>query len=108
VTQGIARDLGLQRGSERDLGRMHPGEFGSVPTFDLAELYGHPLAPGEYEIIVTARESDREVFDAQPLTVLVEHGQVHTLPHITSLPLYPDQPELVSPPRDWRPLALTV
>jgi hypothetical protein len=40
--------------------------------------------------------------------VVVRHGVVDTLPHLDSLPGYQEQPEMVSPPRDWRPLALAV
>lgn len=69
---------------------------------------GRPLPPGDYEIVVTAREASRNEFASPPLTLHVEHGQVDTLPHLTSLPGYQKQPEMVSPPRDWRPLALSV
>jgi hypothetical protein len=31
-----------------------------------------------------------------------------TLPQVTSLPGYEEQPEMVSPPRDWRPMLLSV
>lgn len=69
---------------------------------------GAPLAPGEYEVIVTARESERSEYASAPLRVQVAHGRVDTLPLLDSLPGYQRQPEMVSPPRDWRPLALTV
>jgi hypothetical protein len=69
---------------------------------------GGPLPPGEYEIIVTAREAGRTEFASRPFTLRIEHGQVDTLAHLASLPGYQEQPELVSPPRDWRPLALTM
>jgi hypothetical protein len=69
---------------------------------------GKPLDPGEYDIVVTAREGTREEFSSQPLRVRIGHAAVDTLPHLDSLPGYREQPEMVSPPRDWRPLALTV
>jgi hypothetical protein len=69
---------------------------------------GRPLPQGKYEIIVTAREAGRNEFASRPLAVHIEHGRVDTLPHLTSLPGYQQQPELVSPPRDWRPLVLTM
>jgi hypothetical protein len=69
---------------------------------------GTPLPPGEYDIVVTAREGTREEFSSQPLRVRVDHAAVDTLPHLRSLPGYREQPEMVTPPRDWRPLALTV
>jgi hypothetical protein len=67
---------------------------------------GEPLPPGEYQVVVTAVEGRNEY--AVPLVVRVEHGTVDTLPHLTSLPGYTEQPEYVSPPRNWRPLGLAV
>jgi hypothetical protein len=69
---------------------------------------GRPLPPGEYEIIVTAREAGRTEFASRPFAFRVDHGAVDTLSHLTSLPGYQELPELVTPPRDWRPLALTM
>ena len=69
---------------------------------------GRPLPPGEYEIIVTARDPGRTEFASRPFPLRIEHGQVDTVPHLASLPGYQEQPELVSPPQDWRPLALTM
>lgn len=69
---------------------------------------GRPLAPGTYEIIVTAREGARGEYASRPLPVRVAHGRLDTLPHLSELAGYQEQPELVSPPRDWRPLALTM
>jgi tetratricopeptide (TPR) repeat protein len=69
---------------------------------------GGPLPSGEYEIVVTASEGEREEYSSSPLRVRVEHGAVDTLPLLDSLPGYREQPEMVVPPRDWRPLALTV
>lgn len=67
-----------------------------------------PLPPGDYQIIVTAREGERNEFSSQPLLARIRHGTVDTLPQLTALPGYQEQPEQVSPPRDWRPLGLTV
>lgn len=69
---------------------------------------GKPLPAGRYEIIVTAREGGRSEYASAPLAATVEHGQMDTLPQLASLPGYQEQPELVSPPRDWRPMALSV
>jgi hypothetical protein len=69
---------------------------------------GRPLPEGDYQIIVTAREGARSEYSSEPLAVRVEHAAVDTVPHLSSLPGYQEQPELVSPPRDWRPLALAV
>lgn len=80
----------------------------AVVPWSVAGPDGRPLAPGDYELVVTAREGEREEYSSQPLPVQVRHGAVDTLPHLDSLPGYREQPEMVSPPRDWRPLALTV
>jgi hypothetical protein len=69
---------------------------------------GRPLPAGEYQLVVTAREGAREEFSSHPLRLKVDHGTVDTLPHLDSLPGYHEQPEMVSPPRDWRPMALSV
>jgi tetratricopeptide (TPR) repeat protein len=69
---------------------------------------GKPLPPGEYDLIVTAREGARDEFSSQPLRVRVDHAAVDTLPHLNSLPGYREQPEMISPPRDMRPLAISV
>jgi hypothetical protein len=69
---------------------------------------GTPLPPGDYDLIVTAREGERSEYASAPLRIRVEHGRVDTLPQLATLPGYQKQPELVSPPRDWRPAALAV
>jgi hypothetical protein len=69
---------------------------------------GRPLPPGQYEIVVTAREFAREEYSSRPLGVRIAHGEVDTLPHLTELPGYQEQPEMVSPPRDWRPAAVSI
>jgi hypothetical protein len=69
---------------------------------------GTPVPPGEYDLVVTAREGAREEFSSHPLRLRVHHAAVDTLPHLDSLPGYHEQPEMVSPPRDWRPIALSV
>jgi tetratricopeptide (TPR) repeat protein len=74
----------------------------------VSDAEGRPLPPGEYDLVVTAREGAREEFSSHPLPIRVDHARVDTLPHLDSLPGYREQPEMVSPPRDWRPLALSV
>jgi hypothetical protein len=66
---------------------------------------GAPVAPGEYRIVVTAVEGRNEYAASVPLSV--RHGAVDTIPHLTSLPGYSEQPETVRPPRDWRPLGVS-
>jgi tetratricopeptide (TPR) repeat protein len=67
-----------------------------------------PFPPGDYEIVVTASEGGRSEYASRPLSIRLEHGRLDTLPHLSALPGYQEQPELVSPPRDWRPLAVTI
>ena len=69
---------------------------------------GRPLPPGDYDVVVTAREGERSEYSSAPIRIRVAHGRVDTLPQLSSLPGYEKQPELVSPPRDWRPVALAV
>lgn len=65
-----------------------------------------PVPPGPYQIVVTAVEGRNEFGTRLPVTVL--HGGVDTLAHLTSLPGYTEQPEYEVPPRNWRPLGITV
>lgn len=74
----------------------------------VSDAAGRPLPQGEYDLVVTAREGAREEFSSHPLRLRVDHAAVDTLLHLDSLPGYREQPEMVSPPRDWRPLALSV
>ncbi len=67
---------------------------------------GDPVAPGRYQILVTAVEGGNE-FTAQ-FQIEVHHGTVDTLAHLTSLPGYLPLSEFESPPRDWRPLGISV
>jgi hypothetical protein len=67
---------------------------------------GQPLPAGVYQIIITARESSRSEYSSEPLAVRIEHATVDTVAHLARLPGYQEQPEMVTPPRDWRPLAL--
>ncbi len=67
---------------------------------------GDPVPPGAYQLVVTAIEGRNEFGTRVP--VAVTHGPVDTLPHLTSLPGYTEQPESEVPPRNWRPLGVTV
>jgi hypothetical protein len=66
---------------------------------------GTPVPPGAYRVVITAREGSNEYSVSVP--AVVSHGPVDTLPHLTSLPGYTEQPETVRPPRDWRPLGIS-
>jgi hypothetical protein len=84
---------------------------GSAPTrFEWTAIGpdGKPLAPGDYRFITTAYEGGQNEFSSPPYAVRLTHGTRDTLPFLTSLPGYQEQPELVSPPRDYRPLLLSV
>jgi hypothetical protein len=69
---------------------------------------GHPLPEGVYQLITTAVEGGQSEFSSAPRAVRIRHGMRDTLPELTSLPGYEKQPELVTPPRDWRPMLLAV
>jgi tetratricopeptide (TPR) repeat protein len=69
---------------------------------------GRPLPPGEYQLITTAYEGDQNEFSSLPHAVRLSHAARDTLAALTHLAGYEEQPELVSPPRDWRPLLLAV
>jgi hypothetical protein len=66
---------------------------------------GRPVPAGTYQVVVRAVEGRNEF--SVPVSVRVLHGAVDTLPHLTSLPGYTEQPETVRPPRDWRPLGIS-
>lgn len=65
---------------------------------------GQPVPAGDYQILVTAIEGRQEY--STPLTARVTQGVVDTLPHLTQLPGFQPLPEMVPPPRDWRPLGI--
>ncbi len=67
---------------------------------------GEPVPEGQYQVIVTAVEGRNEFSATTPLRV--DHSPVDTVGHLTSLPGYSELPELESPPRDWRPLGVSV
>jgi hypothetical protein len=84
---------------------------GSAPTrfqWTLIGPDGNPLPPGDYRLITTAYEGAQNEFSSPPHTVRLTRSTRDTLPFLTSLPGYQEQPELVSPPRDYRPLLLSV
>ncbi|UCG85093.1 MAG: hypothetical protein JSW71_14270 [Gemmatimonadota bacterium] len=67
---------------------------------------GEPVPAGDYQVIVTAVEAGNE-FSA-PVEVTVSRAPVDTLEHLTSLPGYSELPESEIPPRDWKPLGVSV
>lgn len=67
---------------------------------------GDPAAPGTYQVIVTAVEAGNQF--AVPVEVDVVHAPVDTLAHLTRLPGYSELPETERPPRNWRPLGISV
>jgi hypothetical protein len=69
---------------------------------------GAPLPPGRYEMITTAGEGGQNEFSSPPLAVDIARAIRDTLAHLSSLPGYQEQPELVRPPRDYRPLLLSL
>jgi hypothetical protein len=67
---------------------------------------GDPIPAGRYQILVTAIEGTSEF--SVPITIDVRHGAVDTVAHLTSLPGYDKLAEMESPPRDWKPLGISV
>lgn len=65
---------------------------------------GDPVPAGAYTIVVEARLGQNAFSASQAIRVL--HGNVDTLPHLTSLPGYQYLPETEIPPQTWRPLGL--
>ncbi len=67
---------------------------------------GDPVPAGDFQVIITAVEAGNE-FSA-PVEVTVTHASVDTVDHLTSLPGYTELPETEVPPRDWKPLGISV
>ena len=67
---------------------------------------GEAAPAGVYQVLVTAVEGRNEF--TSPVEIRVARGSVDTVPHLVTLPGYSFQPETESPPRNWRPLGLTV
>jgi hypothetical protein len=67
---------------------------------------GEPVPAGDYQVIITAVEADNEF--SVPTDVRVTHAPVDTADMLTSLPGYSYLPESEIPPRDWKPLGISV
>jgi hypothetical protein len=67
---------------------------------------GEAAPAGVYQVLVTAVEGRNEF--TTPVEIRVTRGSVDTALHLSSLPGYTLQPETESPPRNWRPLGLSV
>jgi len=65
---------------------------------------GDPVPAGTYQIIAEAH-AGQNTFSASQ-TVVITHGTVDTVAHLTSLPGYQRLPEQETPPRSWRPMGL--
>jgi hypothetical protein len=83
---------------------------GAPAQFDWPALNrgGQPLPEGRYEIITTAVEGEQNEFSTPPHALRIIHARRDTLAQLTTLPGYTEQPEMVAPPRDWRPMLLSV
>jgi tetratricopeptide (TPR) repeat protein len=67
---------------------------------------GQPVPEGDYQVIITAVEAGNEF--SVPIDVRVRHAPVDTTDMLTSLPGYSYLPESEIPPRDWKPLGISV
>jgi hypothetical protein len=65
---------------------------------------GDPVPAGDWLIVVEATASQNTFSASQG--VRVAHAAVDTLPHLTSLPGYPELPETELAPQSWRPAGL--
>ncbi len=65
---------------------------------------GKPPPSGVYRILVDAATGQDSY--SRTLSVRIVASPVDTLPHLTSLPGYEFLPEMVAPPRSWRPLGI--
>ena len=66
---------------------------------------GDPFPSGTYDLQITAR-AGRDQSEGL-LQFTIAHGAVDTVPHLDSLPGFTDLPEMVRPPRNWIPLAVS-
>jgi hypothetical protein len=69
---------------------------------------GRPLPEGVYQLITTAVEAGQSEFASAPHSVRLSRTPRDTLPALAALPGYEKQPELVTPPRDWRPVLVAL
>lgn len=67
---------------------------------------GGPAPEGTYQVLITAIERGNQ--HVAPVRLALLHAPVDTLPHLTSLPGQSPLPEVERPPRDWRPLGLSL
>ena len=67
---------------------------------------GDPAPEGSYQVIVTAVERGNQ--HGAELQAVVTHAPVDTLAHLLGLPGQTPLPEMERPPRDWRPLGLSL
>ncbi len=99
MTRVVGEGIGVVVDSQLVAGTREVGWQALTPA-------GDPVPEGEYQVIVTAIEGQNE-FSAT-MSLRVEHSPVDTVDHLTSLPGYTELPEMESPPRDWRPLGVSV
>lgn len=67
---------------------------------------GDPVPSGTYTIVVEATAGQNSFSTSRQ--VMVSHGRVDTLPHLTALPGYEYLPETEVPPKSWRPMGLAL
>jgi hypothetical protein len=98
VTRVVGVGLDVRVDSQVVVGQTRVDWNGLTPE-------GDPAPAGDYQVIVRAAEGQNDFATTIPFQV--RHGAVDTLPHLTNLPGYTEQPETVRPPRDWRPLGVS-
>jgi hypothetical protein len=65
---------------------------------------GDPVPAGDWLVVVEATAAQNTFSASQQ--VRIARGAVDTLPHLTSLPGYPELPETEIAPQSWRPAGL--
>jgi FlgD Ig-like domain len=75
-------------------------------SWDARAADGGAVPAGRYQILVTAMESRNQYQALGGLAI--DHAAVDTVAHISSMAGLEELPEMERPPRDWRPLGLSV
>jgi hypothetical protein len=87
-----------------DSSLVNPGA--AIVSWDARQADSTPVPAGTYQIVVSAFESHDQYQALGRLTI--EHAPVDTLLHLTDIAGLDTLPTMERPPRDWRPLGLSV
>lgn len=96
--------LGTGMRMQIDSELVNPGAV--TLTWDGEAPDAGPVPAGTYRLLVTATEAGSQYQTLGALSI--EHGTVDTVAHIAHVQGLETLPEMERPPRDWRPLGLSV